>query len=206
MQVYLSYVVLQGPVWHHLDPTRLYPTFPRCPGEDQDMTSDIEEGHHTPSVETKVNSHRCKGRYNIIHTLFYIYPLQAYSYFEMLAYNLAIYLDLVPLHISPNVPTQVIVQTLSNCKNYISSFVLWKKNTSFFYLFGQSNLIKFKFLAKKGFRIQDKGNVWFIIFDQVTTVCLQLDNSYKTQILFFYSENNSDSLNCPPNTNLFIVQ
>ena len=32
------------------------------------------------------------------------------------------------------------------------------------------------------------------------------DFRYKTPIIFFYSENNSDSLNCPPNTNLPIVQ
>ena len=32
------------------------------------------------------------------------------------------------------------------------------------------------------------------------------DFSYKTQILFFYSENNSNSLNRPLNTNLIVVQ
>ena len=37
---------------------------------------------------------------------------------------------------------------------------------------------------KTGFRRQDKGNVWFIICDQVTTLCLQLDSSYKTPSLF----------------------
>ena len=58
---------------------------------------------------------------------------------------------------------------------------------------------------KTGFRRQDKGNVWFIICDQVTTLCLQLDGSYKTPILFLYSENNSDFLNSPPNTNLYNV-
>ena len=61
------------------------------------------------------------------------------------------------------------------------------------------------FKQKKGFRRQDKGNVWFIICDQVTTLCLQLNDSYKTQIIFFYLENNSDSLNRPPNTNLINV-
>ena len=59
--------------------------------------------------------------------------------------------------------------------------------------------------GKKGFKRQDKGNVWFIIGDQVTTLCLQKDGSYKTPILFFYSENNSDFLNRPPNTNLYNV-
>ena len=32
------------------------------------------------------------------------------------------------------------------------------------------------------------------------------DFTYKTPILFFYSENNSDSLNRPPNANLIVVQ
>ena len=32
------------------------------------------------------------------------------------------------------------------------------------------------------------------------------DFSYKTQIIFFYSENNSDSLNHPTHTNLIDVQ
>ena len=39
----------------------------------------------------------------------------------------------------------------------------------------------------------------------MTTLCLQLDTSYKTPIIFFYSENNSDCLNRPPDTNLLIV-
>ena len=39
----------------------------------------------------------------------------------------------------------------------------------------------------------------------MTTLCLQLDGSYKTPILFFYSENSSDFLNRPPNTNLYNV-
>ena len=39
----------------------------------------------------------------------------------------------------------------------------------------------------------------------MTTLCLQLDGSYETPVLFFYSENNSDSLNRPPYTNLLIV-
>ena len=39
----------------------------------------------------------------------------------------------------------------------------------------------------------------------MNTLCLQLDGSYKTQILLFYSENNSDFLNRPPNTNLYNV-
>ena len=40
----------------------------------------------------------------------------------------------------------------------------------------------------------------------MTALCHQLDGSYKTPILLFYSENNSDSSNCPPNTNLITVQ
>ena len=44
-----------------------------------------------------------------------------------------------------------------------------------------------------------------IICDQVTTLCLQLDGSYKTPILSFHSENDSDFLNRPPNTNLYNV-
>ena len=40
----------------------------------------------------------------------------------------------------------------------------------------------------------------------MTTLCLQLDGNYKTPIIFFYSENNSDSLNRPPNTNLINVR
>ena len=40
----------------------------------------------------------------------------------------------------------------------------------------------------------------------MTTLCLQLDGSYKTPIIFFYSENNSETLNRPPNTNLYTVQ
>ena len=32
------------------------------------------------------------------------------------------------------------------------------------------------------------------------------DFRYKTPIIFFYSENKSDSLNRPPNTNLLILQ
>ena len=40
----------------------------------------------------------------------------------------------------------------------------------------------------------------------MTTLCLQLDDSYKTPNIFFYSESNSDSLNRPPNTNLNNVQ
>ena len=34
----------------------------------------------------------------------------------------------------------------------------------------------------------------------------QQDLIYKTPILFFYSENNSDYLNRPPNANLIVVQ
>ena len=56
-----------------------------------------------------------------------------------------------------------------------------------------------------GFRRQVKGNVWFIICDQVTILCLHFDGSYKTQVIFFESVNNSDSLNRPPNTNLIYV-
>ena len=55
------------------------------------------------------------------------------------------------------------------------------------------------FSKKKGFRRKAKGNVWFLICEQVTTLRLQLDGSYKIPILFFYSGNNSDSLNRPPN-------
>ena len=33
---------------------------------------------------------------------------------------------------------------------------------------------------KKGFRRQDKENVWFIICDKVTLLCLHLDGSYQT--------------------------
>ena len=44
-----------------------------------------------------------------------------------------------------------------------------------------------------GFRRQDKGNVWFLICDQVTNLCLQLDGSYEIQniglIHIFFVEN-----------------
>ena len=43
------------------------------------------------------------------------------------------------------------------------------------------------------------------LVSQVTTLCLQLDGSYKTPILLFYSVNISDSLNSPPNKNLINV-
>ena len=62
------------------------------------------------------------------------------------------------------------------------------------------------FLKKNTFFKICLGNVWFIICGQVTNLCLQLDGSYKTPIIFFYSENNSDFLNRPPNTNLYNVQ
>ena len=80
---------------------------------------------------------------------------------------------------------------------------LKKKNHLKKNLFGQSNLKRLKYLAKKSFRRQDKGNVWFIICDQVTTLCLQLDGSYN--FFFLNSLINSDSLNRPPNTNLINV-
>ena len=71
---------------------------------------------------------------------------------------------------------------------------------------GPSYLKKFKFLEKKCFRKQDKGNTWFIICDQGTTLCLQLDGNNKTPIILFYSVNTSDCLNCPLDTNLINVQ
>ena len=45
-----------------------------------------------------------------------------------------------------------------------------------------------------------------VSFPAILNIKGRQDFRYKTSIIFFYSENNSDSLNRPPNTNLLIVQ